>query len=117
MRMFSVVAAASKASNPRPTSTPIVGDIPSANALPAGALSFTATWDDVGSEAGYVVYVATSTQATPDPALYPYRYLVAANTLSLVISSVASGTKYVRVAGYENGYVGDLSFEQTYTPA
>lgn len=93
------------------------GDIPAANPLPAGALSFTVAWDDAGSEAGYIVYVATSTQGSPDPSLYPYRYLVAADVLSLVISGVASGTKYVRVAAYQNGYVGDLSFEQTYTPA
>lgn len=94
------------------------GDIPSANALPSGALSFTVTWDAVDGASGYVVYAATSTQSTPDPSLYAYRYLVSGgSTVSLVVGSVASGTKYVRVAAHDGTWVGDLSHEVTYTPA
>lgn len=94
------------------------GDIPSANALPAGSLSFTVTWDQVSGASGYVVYVATSSQAAADPSLYAYRYIVGSgSTVSLVIGSVQSGTKYVRVAAHDGTWIGELSVETTYTPA
>lgn len=93
------------------------GDVPSANPLPGGALSFTVTWDAVAGAAGYVIAVSTSTVQYPDKSLYTYFYLASAGATSLVISGVAAGTKYVRVAAHQSGYVGDLSHEVTYTPA
>lgn len=95
------------------------GDIPSANALPAGSLSFTVAWDAVSGASGYVVYVATSAQAFADPSLYTYRYLVSGgSSTSTVISSVQSGTKYVRVAAHDGTWVAELSpIEIEKTPA
>lgn len=91
--------------------------VPSANALTGGALSITVTWDEITGAEGYVVFLETSSQEFPEPWLYTYRYLVSSGSTSTTISSLPSGDKYVRVAAYESGYVGDLSFEQIYTPA
>lgn len=94
------------------------GDIPTANALPSGALSFTVTWDAVAGAAGFVVFAATASQASADPSLYPYRYLVSGGaSTSTVVASVQSGTKYVRVAAHDGTWLGELSHEVTYTPA
>lgn len=94
------------------------GDIPSSNPLPSGSLSFTVTWDAADGASGYVVYVATSTQTFADASLYTYRYIVSGgSTTSLLVSSVQSGTKYVRVAAHDGTWVGELSVEVTYTPA
>lgn len=112
---LAAIAAGSFNSNRRTVSTPVANpfsDVP----LPAGALSFTVNWEDGAGESGYLVYCSTSTQAFPDPTLYAYQYVAAANASSLVISGVQSGTKYVRVAAIEGSNVGDLSMEIAYTP-
>lgn len=93
------------------------GDVPSQTPLPSGSLSFTVQWADGDGEAGYVIYVSTSSQTYPDPSLYAYRYLAASGSSSLLISNVQSGTKYVRVAAHQSNYVGDLGHEVSYTPA
>lgn len=100
------------------------GDIASASGggpteapLPGGAASLSVAWDDMAGESGYVVYLSTSSQLFGDPGLYAYRYLAAANATSRTVTSIAAGTYYVRVAGYEGSVVGELSHEITVTAA
>ena len=91
--------------------------VPSAAPLTGGALSITVTWDAVSGAEGYVVFLSTTTQEFGYPWLYVYRYLVSSGSASTTISNLPAGAKYVRIAAHQSGYVGDLSFEQTYTPA
>ena len=94
---------------------------------PAGSASFSVAWDapahDEGGTAGpgggaadvagYVVDYATSSQ-TPT-GTYPYRKVfTGAGTVSGSVSSIASGTYYLRMASYDSeGNVGNYGPEIT----
>jgi hypothetical protein len=94
------------------------GDIPTEVPFASGALSITPTWVADANASGYVVFGSTSSQTYPDPALYSVRYLVSGgSTEQLVISGIASGVKYVRIAAHNGTWVGDLGPEVDYTPA
>lgn len=84
---------------------------------PLGSLSFTASWSADASADGFVIYVSTKSRASATLDLYPWRYLAAAGTTSLVISNVFSGTKYYRVQPYDAGVLGTVSAESSATPA
>jgi hypothetical protein len=112
MKLFAVLARRGG-----PGSTEEAGDFPNITA-PSGSASFTVDWDAEEGADGYLVYVSTTTQTFADESLYAYRYKASGQaTEQLVISSVAAGTYYVRVAAYIGTTVLGLSFEVTKTAA
>lgn len=84
---------------------------------PAATLSITPTWTAVPGATEYVVFMSTRSRASGDASLYPWRYISAAGTTSLVITALRSGPKYIRVAAVVGGVLQALSDQTTYTPA
>lgn len=88
-------------------------DFPNITA-PSGSAGFTVDWSPETGADGYLVYLSASSQTYPDETLYAYRYKAAGQaTAQLVISGIAAGTYYVRVASYIGTTVLQLSFEVT----
>lgn len=87
-------------------------------AITSGSSAFTVAWEEVADAEGYVICTDAATQTYDDFTLYAWRKIVAGgSTLTYTFTSVVSGTKYVRVAAYQDGLIGPLSTERSYTPS
>lgn len=124
--MFAAVVCSSRRVKRETASASVGGGAPTDVPGPSGSASFSVAWNapayDEGGMgqggngaaelAGYVIDYATSSQAANGGA-YPYRKVVSgAGAVSGVVSGIATGTYYLRMAAYDGaGNVGNYSNE------
>jgi hypothetical protein len=79
---------------------------------PSGAASMTVNFAAVADADGIVLYYDTATNASVDPADWPYRKVQAgAGITSVTVTGVAVDNYFCKPAGYDGTVVGDLGQE------
>lgn len=113
MRLFAVVSRHGGGASAGGGGSPLE-DVPG----PSGAASFTVNFSAVADTDGVVLYYDTATNASVDPADWPYRKVQAgAGITSVTVSGVAVDNYFCKPAGYDGTVVGDLGQEIEVTAA
>lgn len=115
--LFASVAATAKplgmkagrsGSPPPPPPAPPLEDVPG----PSGSASMTVNFAAVSGADGIVLYYDDATNASVDPADWPWRKVVAgAGLTSVTVTGLAADNYFCKPAGYTGSTVGDLGQE------
>jgi hypothetical protein len=92
---------------PPPPSAPLE-DVPG----PSGSASMTVNFAAITDADGIVLYYDDETNASVDPADWPWRKVVAGTGLtSVTVTGLAADNYFCKPAGYDGSVVGDLGLE------
>lgn len=101
-------------SPPAPPPAAPLEDVPG----PSGSASMTVNFGAVTDSDGIVLYYDDETNASVDPADWPWRKVVAGTGLtSVTVTGLAGGNYFCKPAGYDGSIVGDLGQEIEVTAA
>jgi hypothetical protein len=108
------VRAGRSGSPPPPPPAPPLEDVPG----PSGSASMTVNFGAVSGADGIVLYYDDATNASVDPADWPWRKVVAgAGLTSVTVTGLAADNYFCKPAGYSGSVVGDLGQEIEVTAA